>query len=152
LPRSRRTAAGQALPLGPRLERAPARARTRADAGAMALAGGTGAPERLRQAATFFAAVGAVGREAARLGPADSGSGQPSPPEPFRGLRAAKEFFMSTRSFADLGVSRAVVASLAQQGFERPFAIQREVIGHVLDGRDVLAKSPTGSGKTLAFG
>jgi superfamily II DNA/RNA helicase len=59
---------------------------------------------------------------------------------------------MSTQSFADLGVSRAVVSSLAQKGITRPFAIQREVIGDVLDGRDVLAKSPTGSGKTLAFG
>jgi ATP-dependent RNA helicase RhlE len=60
---------------------------------------------------------------------------------------------MSTpQSFADLGVSRAVVAALAEEGIESPFAIQREVIGHVLQGRDVLAKSPTGSGKTLAFG
>jgi superfamily II DNA/RNA helicase len=59
---------------------------------------------------------------------------------------------MSTQSFADLGVSRAVVSSLASQGITSPFAIQREVIGDVLRGRDVLAKSPTGSGKTLAFG
>ena len=59
---------------------------------------------------------------------------------------------MSTQSFADLGVSRAVVSTLAKQGITSPFAIQREVIGDVLDGRDVLAKSPTGSGKTLAFG
>jgi superfamily II DNA/RNA helicase len=59
---------------------------------------------------------------------------------------------MSTQSFADLGVSRAVVESLASQGVSSPFAIQREVIGDVLHGRDVLAKSPTGSGKTLAFG
>lgn len=59
---------------------------------------------------------------------------------------------MSTQSFADLGVSRAVVSSLAQQGVTHPFPIQREVIGDVLAGRDVLAKSPTGSGKTLAFG
>lgn len=59
---------------------------------------------------------------------------------------------MSTQSFADLGVSRAVVESLASQGVISPFAIQREVIGDVLHGRDVLAKSPTGSGKTLAFG
>ena len=54
-------------------------------------------------------------------------------------------------SFADLGVSTAVVDALAAQGIERPFAIQRLVIGDVLAGRDVLAKSPTGSGKTLAF-
>src|ERR687890_1112865 len=54
-------------------------------------------------------------------------------------------------SFADLGVSPAIVDALAAQGIERPFAIQRLVIGDVLAGRDVLAKSPTGSGKTLAF-
>jgi ATP-dependent RNA helicase RhlE len=59
---------------------------------------------------------------------------------------------MSTQSFADLGVSRAVVSSLSEQGITEPFAIQRDVIGDVLAGRDVLAKSPTGSGKTLAFG
>ena len=59
---------------------------------------------------------------------------------------------MSTQSFADLGVSNAVVSTLARKGITEPFAIQRDVIGDVLAGRDVLAKSPTGSGKTLAFG
>ena len=58
---------------------------------------------------------------------------------------------MSSQSFADLGVSRAVCAALSERGFEQPFAIQSKVIGDVLAGRDVLAKSPTGSGKTLAF-
>ena len=59
---------------------------------------------------------------------------------------------MSNQSFAELGVSRAVVSSLAQQGFTQPFEIQRRVIADALAGRDMLAKSPTGSGKTLAFG
>ncbi len=59
---------------------------------------------------------------------------------------------MSTESFADLGVSRAVVSSLSQTGIIKPFAIQRAVIGDAIAGRDVIAKSPTGSGKTLAFG
>ncbi|HUA03781.1 MAG TPA: DEAD/DEAH box helicase [Solirubrobacteraceae bacterium] len=59
---------------------------------------------------------------------------------------------MSTESFADLGVSRAVVSSLSQAGIVEPFAIQRAVIGDATAGRDVIAKSPTGSGKTLAFG
>jgi ATP-dependent RNA helicase RhlE len=59
---------------------------------------------------------------------------------------------MSTESFADLGVSRAVISSLSKAGITEPFAIQRAVIGDALDGRDVIAKSPTGSGKTLAFG
>jgi superfamily II DNA/RNA helicase len=56
------------------------------------------------------------------------------------------------QSFADLGVSRAVIGSLISVGITQPFEIQRKVIADVLDGRDVLAKSPTGSGKTLAFG
>ncbi len=59
---------------------------------------------------------------------------------------------MSKQSFAALGVSSAVVNALAARGFTEPFAVQRLVIGDVLAGRDVLAKSPTGSGKTLAFG
>jgi superfamily II DNA/RNA helicase len=59
---------------------------------------------------------------------------------------------MSTQSFADLGVSRAVVSSLSERNISHPFAVQDLVIGDVLAGRDVLAKSPTGSGKTLAFG
>jgi superfamily II DNA/RNA helicase len=56
-----------------------------------------------------------------------------------------------SQSFADLGVSRAVVRALDERGFREPFAIQKLVIADVLAGRDVLAKSPTGSGKTLAF-
>lgn len=59
---------------------------------------------------------------------------------------------MSTESFADLGVSRAVISSLSAVGITEPFAIQRSVIGDAISGRDVIAKSPTGSGKTLAFG
>jgi superfamily II DNA/RNA helicase len=57
-----------------------------------------------------------------------------------------------SQSFADLGVSKAVVDALAARDFHEPFAIQKLVIGDVLAGHDVLAKSPTGSGKTLAFG
>jgi ATP-dependent RNA helicase RhlE len=67
-------------------------------------------------------------------------------------MHAAKEGYMSSQSFADLGVSRAVVSSLREAGITRPFAIQNAVIGDAIRGRDVIAKSPTGSGKTLAFG
>src|ERR1700709_38820 len=59
---------------------------------------------------------------------------------------------MSTKSFADLGVSKPVVDVLAQRGVTAPFAVQQLVMSDVLDGSDVLVKSPTGSGKTLAFG
>ncbi len=58
---------------------------------------------------------------------------------------------MSQQSFAALGVSQPVVRALAGRGVHTPFAIQQLVIADVLDGRDVLAKSPTGSGKTIAF-
>jgi ATP-dependent RNA helicase RhlE len=58
---------------------------------------------------------------------------------------------MSTKSFADLGVSNAVIGALSRAGVTEPFAIQRAVIGDAIAGRDVIVKSPTGSGKTLAF-
>jgi ATP-dependent RNA helicase RhlE len=58
---------------------------------------------------------------------------------------------MSTR-FADLGVSEVVARALTKRGIATPFAVQSMVVPDVLDGRDVLVKSPTGSGKTLAFG
>src|SRR5918992_1598056 len=54
-------------------------------------------------------------------------------------------------SFADIGVSKAVVRALGRRDITEPFAIQTLVIPDALDGRDVLAKSRTGSGKTLAF-
>jgi ATP-dependent RNA helicase RhlE len=59
---------------------------------------------------------------------------------------------MSSQSFADLGVSKAVVGALSARGIADPFPVQRLVVPDVLAGRDVLVKSPTGSGKTLAFG
>ncbi|MDX6677540.1 MAG: ATP-dependent helicase RhlE [Solirubrobacteraceae bacterium] len=58
---------------------------------------------------------------------------------------------MSSKSFADLGVSRVVVDALRVRDIIEPFAIQNLVIPDVIAGHDVLAKSPTGSGKTLAF-
>ena len=54
---------------------------------------------------------------------------------------------MSQKSFADLGLSRPVVRALADRGITTPFAIQALVVEDVLDGVDVLAKSPTGLGQ-----
>ena len=59
---------------------------------------------------------------------------------------------MSQQSFADLGVSDAVVRALAARGVTAPFDVQRSVVPDALAGHDVLVQSPTGSGKTLAFG
>jgi superfamily II DNA/RNA helicase len=59
---------------------------------------------------------------------------------------------MSRESFADLGVSPAVISTLTEAGITEPFAIQRAVVDDAITGRDVIAQSPTGSGKTLALG
>jgi ATP-dependent RNA helicase RhlE len=56
------------------------------------------------------------------------------------------------QSFAELGVSDAVVSALSASGITSPFAVQTLAIGDILAGRDALVRSPTGSGKTLAFG
>jgi superfamily II DNA/RNA helicase len=58
---------------------------------------------------------------------------------------------MSSRTFADLGVSSAATSVLERRGITAPFAVQSLVIPDALEGHDVLAESPTGSGKTLAF-
>ncbi len=58
---------------------------------------------------------------------------------------------MSSPSFAELGVSRAIAQRLQARDITTPFAVQRMVIPDALAGHDVLAESPTGSGKTLAF-
>jgi ATP-dependent RNA helicase RhlE len=55
-------------------------------------------------------------------------------------------------SFADLGISRAVVDALKARSIEQPFPVQEMVIDDALEGHDLLVQSPTGSGKTLAFG
>jgi ATP-dependent RNA helicase RhlE len=59
---------------------------------------------------------------------------------------------MTQQSFADLGVSKSVIETLARRQVVAPFPIQVMVMTDALAGRDVLARSRTGSGKTLAFG
>ncbi len=55
------------------------------------------------------------------------------------------------RTFADLGLSAATLSALSARGYTSPLPVQGMVLPDILEGRDVLAKSPTGSGKTLAF-
>jgi ATP-dependent RNA helicase RhlE len=54
-------------------------------------------------------------------------------------------------TFRELGVSPAASTALEARGYERPLPVQAMVLPDILEGRDILAKSPTGSGKTLAF-
>lgn len=55
-------------------------------------------------------------------------------------------------SFQQLDLSPAMLANLAQLGFQTPTPVQAGAIPPILAGRDVIAMARTGSGKTAAFG
>lgn len=57
----------------------------------------------------------------------------------------------ASASFRELGVSNAASGALERRGYTHPLPVQAMVLPDILEGRDILAKSPTGSGKTLAF-
>jgi ATP-dependent RNA helicase DeaD len=57
----------------------------------------------------------------------------------------------STPTFADLGLHPAVVAALADIGYEAPSPIQAQTIPLLLEGGDLLGQASTGTGKTAAF-
>ena len=54
--------------------------------------------------------------------------------------------------FGDLGLSKQLLASLEEMGFEEPTPVQVRAIPSLLQGRDVVAQALTGTGKTAAFG
>ncbi len=54
-------------------------------------------------------------------------------------------------SFANLGLSDALLRAVANAGYARPTAIQTQAIPLVLSGADLLAGAQTGTGKTAAF-
>ena len=58
----------------------------------------------------------------------------------------------SNLTFADLGLSEAMLKALEKKGYGYPTTIQAESIPHFMQWRDVIAKAPTGTGKTFAFG
>src|SRR6266702_2218626 len=53
--------------------------------------------------------------------------------------------------FSSIGLIKGLLEAVAQQGFERPYPVQREVIPAILQGRDLLVIAKTGSGKTASF-
>ena len=58
----------------------------------------------------------------------------------------------SNVTFADLGLSEAMLKALEKKGYGYPTTIQMESIPHFMQWKDVIAKAPTGTGKTFAFG
>lgn len=55
-------------------------------------------------------------------------------------------------SFESLGLSREVLKSVEDMGFEEPSPIQTLAIPPILGGADVVGQAHTGTGKTAAFG
>ncbi|MEO8804326.1 MAG: DEAD/DEAH box helicase, partial [Rudaea sp.] len=53
--------------------------------------------------------------------------------------------------FSALGLSDALLATLAEVGYETPSPIQAATVPPLLAGRDVLGQAQTGTGKTAAF-
>ena len=54
-------------------------------------------------------------------------------------------------SFADLGLTEAVLSAVRAVGYESPSPIQQAAIPPLLAGRDLLGQAQTGTGKTAAF-
>src|SRR5919198_1162599 len=55
------------------------------------------------------------------------------------------------KTFADLGLSPAVLDAVRAAGYEHPTPIQEQAIPLILKGRDVIGLAQTGTGKTAAF-
>ena len=58
---------------------------------------------------------------------------------------------MSKVPFTSLSLSKEVLKSIEEMGFEMATAIQGEAIPPIMEGRDVICQSGTGTGKTIAF-
>ncbi len=55
------------------------------------------------------------------------------------------------QNFAELGLSDALLKTLADIGYETPSPIQAQCIPILLDGHDMVGQAQTGTGKTAAF-
>ena len=64
---------------------------------------------------------------------------------------AQAEASTSEITFDDLGLSEAMLASLAAAGYTQPTPIQSQAVPLALKGRDLMGLAQTGTGKTAAF-
>jgi ATP-dependent RNA helicase DeaD len=65
-------------------------------------------------------------------------------------VAALRRKFMT--DFGELGLSKLLLLSIKEMGFEEPTPVQARAIPTLMDGRDVVAQAHTGTGKTAAFG
>jgi ATP-dependent RNA helicase DeaD len=77
--------------------------------------------------------------------PAENARRSAPPPAAARSLAPAS-------GFVNMGLSRAMLASLAEAGYIDPTPIQAGLIPQALKGVDLMGQAQTGTGKTAAFG
>jgi superfamily II DNA/RNA helicase len=58
---------------------------------------------------------------------------------------------LTTKTFAELGLSSKVLAAIEAAGYATPTPIQADAIPVALTGKDILGIAQTGTGKTVAF-
>ncbi len=63
----------------------------------------------------------------------------------------SSEYESTPFSFADFDLSAPLLQAVSDAGYETPTPIQKEMIPHVLLGKDVVGQAQTGTGKTAAF-
>ena len=54
-------------------------------------------------------------------------------------------------SFADLGLSKPILAAIKESGYSKPSPIQQQAIPAILENNDIMAAAQTGTGKTAGF-
>jgi len=54
-------------------------------------------------------------------------------------------------SFEKIGLIEPLLRAVREEGYTHPTPVQRQAIGHLLEGRDLLGCAQTGTGKTAAF-
>ncbi len=65
---------------------------------------------------------------------------------------AGEKIDLQIQSFKDLPLTREVLRSIEELGYESLFPIQAQAITPLLEGKDVIGQAQTGTGKTAAFG
>ncbi len=59
--------------------------------------------------------------------------------------------YVVQHQFADFALDQRIKANVVTRGYTTPTPIQDQIIGHILNGKDVVGIANTGTGKTAAF-